>query len=186
MSFSENLKMLRKERNLTQEQLAELLNVSRQAVSKWESGNGYPETEKLLGISKKLNISIDKLLGDYDNIKDDSEKEHKTAIQAYSGKIIIPTFDKENIVVCQAVKTSKIFAPTQGEPKFILLGVDRVTFWGGEHSTILGWYETLDDIHMEIKEISDAINNGKSQYSLKYAAEIEFVGMFGQPKVKGR
>ncbi len=46
MSFADNLKMIRKERNITQEQLAELLNVSRQAVSKWESGNGYPETEK--------------------------------------------------------------------------------------------------------------------------------------------
>lgn len=38
MSFAENLKMIRKERHVTQEQLAELLNVSRQAISKWESG----------------------------------------------------------------------------------------------------------------------------------------------------
>ena len=38
MSFAENLKMIRKERNITQEQLAEMLSVSRQAVSKWKSG----------------------------------------------------------------------------------------------------------------------------------------------------
>lgn len=44
MSLSENLQNLRKIKNMSQEELAEKLNVSRQAVSKWESGNGYPET----------------------------------------------------------------------------------------------------------------------------------------------
>jgi len=184
MSFSENLKMIRKERNMTQEQLAELLNVSRQAVSKWESGNSYPETEKLLVISNELNISIDELLADHRNIEEENGKEQKTVVYAATGKITIPTFDNKNIVVCQAIKTSKIFAPKQGEPKYILLGVDRVTFLGGEHTTILGWYETLDDICTEIKGISEAISKGKSQYSLKYAADIKFVGVFGQPKIK--
>ena len=42
MSFGENLKQIRKERGLTQENLAELMEVSRQAVSKWEQGEGYP------------------------------------------------------------------------------------------------------------------------------------------------
>ncbi|MBE6930475.1 MAG: helix-turn-helix transcriptional regulator, partial [Ruminococcaceae bacterium] len=45
MSFSENLKQIRKEHHLSQEELAELLDVSRQAVSKWEQGMGYPEVE---------------------------------------------------------------------------------------------------------------------------------------------
>ena len=43
MSFAENLKQIRKEKNISQEKLAELLGVSRQAVSKWEQGIGYPE-----------------------------------------------------------------------------------------------------------------------------------------------
>ena len=47
MSFSENLKQIRKEYHLSQEALAELLDVSRQAVSKWEQGQGYLEVEKL-------------------------------------------------------------------------------------------------------------------------------------------
>ena len=61
MSFGENLKNVRKQRGVTQEELAEILGVSRQAISKWESDSGYPETEKLLVISKALNISIDYL-----------------------------------------------------------------------------------------------------------------------------
>ena len=52
MSFGENLRLMRKARNLTQEQFAEALGVSRQAVSKWEADSGYPEAEKLIVISR--------------------------------------------------------------------------------------------------------------------------------------
>ena len=57
MSFGENLQAIRKKNQLSQEALAEMLGVSRQAVSKWELGEGYPEVDKLLILSKKLNIS---------------------------------------------------------------------------------------------------------------------------------
>ena len=63
MSFGENLQLIRKKNQLSQEGLAEMLGVSRQAVSKWELGEGYPEVDKLLLLSKKLNVSIDSLLG---------------------------------------------------------------------------------------------------------------------------
>lgn len=64
MSFAENLKNIRKKRNITQEQLADMLAVSRQAISKWESGFGYPETEKLLIIANELNVSLDYLFSE--------------------------------------------------------------------------------------------------------------------------
>ncbi|MBQ5360091.1 MAG: helix-turn-helix transcriptional regulator, partial [Lachnospiraceae bacterium] len=64
MSFGENLQTIRKINHLSQEGLAELLGVSRQAVSKWELGEGYPEVDKLLILSKKLNVSLDSLLGE--------------------------------------------------------------------------------------------------------------------------
>lgn len=64
MSFADNLKDIRKKQNITQEQLAEILAVSRQAISKWESGFGYPETEKLLILSKELNVSLDYLFSE--------------------------------------------------------------------------------------------------------------------------
>ena len=62
MNFSEKLSKLRKEKNYTQEQLAELLGVSRQAVSKWESGTAYPETTTLIEIGKLFDCSMDYLL----------------------------------------------------------------------------------------------------------------------------
>ena len=64
MSFAENLRDIRSKRNITQEQLAQMLAVSRQTISKWESGVGYPETEKLLFISKELNVSLDYLFSE--------------------------------------------------------------------------------------------------------------------------
>lgn len=62
MDFSEKLQQLRKLNNMTQEQLAEKLFVSRTAVSKWESGKGYPNIESLKSISKLFSVSIDDLL----------------------------------------------------------------------------------------------------------------------------
>ena len=62
MSLSENLQNLRKINNMSQEEFAEKLNVSRQAVSKWESGSGYPETEKIISICEIFGCSMDQLV----------------------------------------------------------------------------------------------------------------------------
>lgn len=60
--FSDNLKKIRKEHNLSQEQLADDLGVSRQAVSKWESGVAYPEMDKIIALCNKFDLNIDDLL----------------------------------------------------------------------------------------------------------------------------
>lgn len=69
MSFGEKLSKLRKSSNYTQEQLADLLDVSRQSISKWESDLAYPETEKIIKISSIFDCSIDYLLKDNVNEK---------------------------------------------------------------------------------------------------------------------
>lgn len=62
MTFGEKLYQLRKAQGLSQEALAEKLHTSRQAISKWENDNGYPETEKIILISRLFQISLDDLL----------------------------------------------------------------------------------------------------------------------------
>lgn len=64
MTTGEKLTQLRKQNNLTQEQLADLLEVSRQSVSKWESDIAYPETEKLIKLSELYHVCVDYLLKD--------------------------------------------------------------------------------------------------------------------------
>lgn len=62
MEFNEKLQELRKHKSLTQEELAELLFVSRTAVSKWESGRGYPNIDSLKAIARFFGVTIDELL----------------------------------------------------------------------------------------------------------------------------
>ncbi len=64
MKFSEKLTKLRKDNNLSQEALAEKLNMSRQAISKWESGNSYPDMSTMINICKVLNCTLEDLLDD--------------------------------------------------------------------------------------------------------------------------
>ncbi len=64
MIFSEKLQILRKNKGLTQEELAEKLGVSRQAVAKWESGQVYPDIFNLIQISNMMNVSVDYLVKD--------------------------------------------------------------------------------------------------------------------------
>ena len=62
MTFGEKLKAIRKEKGYSQEEMAGLLDVSRQAVSKWESDRGIPEIDKLLQISNMFGVTLDYLL----------------------------------------------------------------------------------------------------------------------------
>ena len=66
MAFSEKLYDLRKKGGLSQEQLAEQLGVSRQAVSKWESGKAIPESDTLVSISEYFHVTLDYLMKEND------------------------------------------------------------------------------------------------------------------------
>lgn len=64
MTFGEKIQKLRKEHGLSQEELSVQLDVTRQAISKWETDNGYPETEKIIRMSKMFGVTLDYLLTD--------------------------------------------------------------------------------------------------------------------------
>lgn len=66
MIFPEKLQVIRKSKGFTQDELAARLNVSRQAVAKWESGQGYPDISNLIGISDLFNVTVDYLVKDND------------------------------------------------------------------------------------------------------------------------
>lgn len=76
MEFNEKLLELRKAKGLTQEELAESLYVSRTAVSKWESGRGYPNIDSLKAISRFFGVTIDELLSG-DELLTIAEEDHK-------------------------------------------------------------------------------------------------------------
>ena len=80
MEFGEKLQELRKKKGITQEELSELLYVSRAAVSKWESGRGYPNIDSLKSIAKLFSVSIDELLSGEEILtiaEDDNKQKEK-------------------------------------------------------------------------------------------------------------
>ena len=79
MVFCEKLQILRKNKGLTQEELADRLNISRAAVAKWESGQSYPDISNLIQISNLMNVTIDYLVKDQ-NCAVSPETEAKTDI----------------------------------------------------------------------------------------------------------
>lgn len=82
MTFGQKLKKLRNENNLTQEQLAEMIFVTRTAISKWETDSGYPSIDSLKAISNLFGIKIDELISD-DDIENKKLLDDKKARKMY-------------------------------------------------------------------------------------------------------
>ena len=78
MNFASNLQKLRKRENMSQEALAEKLDVTRQSVSKWESGSSYPEMDKLISICKIFNVDMDTLVNG--DVLDEKKQDKETTI----------------------------------------------------------------------------------------------------------
>lgn len=169
MGFAENLRKIRKERGLSQEELAEVLKVSRQAVSKWEQGIGYPEVEKLLLLLNKLNISLDQLMS-----------EGSACIRqepGASGKITITSPHENILTTCYKVQSTGKMRGGRDAPQYALFAVsDGHSFWG-QPTTFLGWYADKEQITKEIEEIGQAIAEGVSSHILKYSVKVERLGL---------
>lgn len=73
MTFEEKLKQLRMREKYSQEQLAELMHVSRQAVTKWENGGGMPDVSNLLAIADLFDVTLDSLLRDEEELETTDE-----------------------------------------------------------------------------------------------------------------
>ena len=174
MSFAENLKQLRKEKQLSQEELAEILDVSRQAISKWEQGIGYPEVEKLLLLSSKLSISLDSLMATEITQNSNTEKQNVT------GTITITSPVEHVIAICHKVVASGKMSGGKSSPQYALFGKSEGQgMFGEEPTAFLGWYANENDISKEITEIHDAIVNGVTTYTLKHSVRTKrrFLGM---------
>ena len=166
MSFGKNLQAIRKQNQLSQEGLAEMLGVSRQAVSKWELGEGYPEVDKLRILSKKLNISLDSLLGGENTTSSEEGKPSDTI------RIISPN---EGVIInATKVTRSQQFKGLKNSPKYALFASDGkdMSYWGAQN-TFLAWYRNLEDVTREIAEIQKALDTGTASYTLQYSVKCK-------------
>lgn len=126
MNLGENLRKIRKDNNLSQEDLADLLKVSRQSVSKWESGVAYPEMDKILLICKKFNIKIDELLNENLNeVKE--EKERKNNINKYIEEITSFIMNSTRMIINMSFKEKCKLLLEQAKVALLLLIISFIT-----------------------------------------------------------
>lgn len=167
MTFGEKLKSARTTAGLTQEQLAERLLVSRQAISKWEADRGMPDIENIKQLSKLLNISIDYLLDDGQSLDlsvmreairlDDYPYDRKLHGRRWSKKA-----GKKDMVVMQKYPNAEIHR-LMG--KQILTRGEKIT------DNLLGF---LTDAPFGIPEFLNNIKNMDKEFYLVHQADKQF------------
>ena len=179
MSFADPLKEARRISGLSQEDLAEQLDVSRQAVGKWEQGQSYPEVEKLIALCGVLNTSLDALMAD------ELPKNCRTEIKAPapSESILIRAENGINLVRCINIQCSQPYKSRKG-PKYALFGVSGYTPFWGPHNNLLGWYADEASVQAEIKAIREAMRRGEADYTLQYAVKVR--RRLGRIEIEGR
>lgn len=150
MSFAENLQTIRKEKHISQEELAEMIGVSRQAVSKWEQGSGYPETEKLIILSKGLNVSLDYLmLGEINKSQSNKYYSNKPIGNINESNII----ENNKIAECEETnskETNNKSANTKTNtelikvvPNKVVIPTGRITIKSYDGKSIINCYKVL-------------------------------------------
>lgn len=126
MTFGEKLKGLRKEKGYSQEELAGLLEVSRQAVSKWESDRGIPEIDKLLQISNMFGVTLDYLLKSEGPNENNKENGYYVSRETIDGFISHKRHLAKNIAIgVGLVISSDIFGCFSGYMQLL-----RPLYWG--------------------------------------------------------
>lgn len=155
-NFSENIKRIRKENNLSQEQLAEEMGVSRQAISKWESGAAYPEMNKIVLLCEKFNLNIDDLLNK--DIKEaKSEEESKKNINRYVDDFLKFITDSLNMFISMTFK-SKVKCIVEQIIIAALLSLAGVCFYALIDRVFYGIFSSLpDDFYYSFNSIFESV-----------------------------
>jgi transcriptional regulator with XRE-family HTH domain len=182
MIFAEKLKTLRKEKNISQEQLAEKIHVSRQAITKWESGNGIPDIENLIAISALFNESLDSLLSEEKSLisKHEFLYESRTEYDLDSPKRIDLKIGTAHEVIIEKTNDEKIQVIAASNKLSFLTQQVKVKIDENrrymdviiKHSTYLSEIAALENLFILVR------------IPVKFVADVELCGEFENLKVR--
>lgn len=190
MSIGKTIYSLRKQNGLTQEQLAERINVSRQTVAKWEAEKGTPDIESLKIMADIFNADLNELAGYGSSGLKKADSINMAIVQQ---KIFILDSNGNHLVACDKFGVSEICgansdkdADVIGEkqkakakvPSYILYGVDKRILGIMDHKVTLGFYKEKDDAKKELEEILAAVKAGQGTYTLKYSVVMDGVRIY--------
>lgn len=165
MLFSEKLRKLRKENGLTQEELADKLNVSRQAITKWESGDGIPDIENLKQISILFNTTIDELVKEDKDVKIEIKMNYN-----YVSEIEI-NHNKHFDINISKINELNLFFGNEEKVKVELLSDEEENLQDAYKVEFDDLYNKIDIDIKSKKEVKDIIVN--MYLPVKYVNEIE-------------
>lgn len=189
MKLSEKLKMYRKTFDLSQEELAEKLSVSRQVITKWESELGMPEISNLKALAELFNVSVDFLLDDEKmveypiiKVKYELEKNNYSNRYDYAVKYLKERYSNDDIYVLTQVEN--------GEKSFLTKVFSFITIGVSDISSIIEWFKDLaiwfvvetdrrkllvkvTKEYIETRELSNLINTDKFSYDNSKFVKVE-------------
>ena len=148
LSVGENVKLLRKTKNITQEQLAEMLGVSAQSVSRWESGVCYPDIELLPLLAETFNVTVDQLLG----VDDVAEKKK---VEDYLGRFQV-AINQGEIEECISIARAGV---AEYPNNYALLNKLMCALFvsGDDSGNIPDWKENMEKYDAEITALGERI-----------------------------
>ncbi len=150
MKFCDKLAKQRKNNNLSQEQLADKLNVSRQAVSKWESASSYPDMEKIIQMTKILNCTLEDLLDD--GTINSTNSSNKLNFNSYMQEFLA-FITKTYNMFCSMNLKEKLKCIMEMSLLVIILIVSSAIIDSVIDSLILDWFTKIPIIGFELKNI---------------------------------
>lgn len=199
MPLSNNLQYLRKKHNMTQEELADYLGVSRQSISKWETGEAYPETDKIIALCDKFNLSMDKLVrgditdGVFDgkNTQNDNDFEDKTnfndtnadtigykkhmqgfAVKISLGVLLVLMGVSLGVFIAGFESGNNVFAVIAGATilLFVSVAVFLFVFAGISHENFKNEHPYIDNLFTE-----DQIKNFNKKFTMAMACLVSLI-----------
>lgn len=163
MTFGEKLRNARIEADLSQEQLAEQISVSRSAVAKWETDKGLPDIENIKAVSRLLDVSIDSLLSDDEPF---SLQTTKVAVDLDSYQVSPPCRSKQDAAVLAAYPDADAIFPLFRKKK--LSGVEHLLEW--TVMPLFGLFEVVDQVNNT--DGCYLVEDGGSQYLVRVGKEF--------------
>lgn len=175
--FSENLVSLRKRAGLSQEDLANAIDVSRQTISKYETGAAEPSLARLTKLSAFLNVSVDQL------VAQPLAPVSATPATSSTGLMIKSALTGTLSAVIKFEIATVAFPGKYGS-RAMLLGANALGFWN-EAWVVLGWYATRQDAAQEIQAIEQAMRAGQRTYQLHHNVKVRKTRLFGRRVIDG-
>jgi transcriptional regulator with XRE-family HTH domain len=186
--LSEKIRLCRKQAGLSQEELADQLEVSRQAISKWEMGQSAPDPERIVRMSELFGVSTDALLKEEYAPAAAAAPQPAPQSLRHAGKVYIIDINNRKLSAFDTFELEPVAFAGKGEAAVIgggqagqivrvpvcgLFGIGR-GFLGLKRRSLLGMYATMEDARKELAAIAEQ-SGERASYQLRYACKMDGV-----------